>query len=65
MSDYPPHPWIPGKHIDPETGILPMEEWGSACQRGFVRDARFGSDQVIKGTNRNTSRKWRKLDEKK
>lgn len=26
--------------------------------RGFVRDSRFGSGQVIKGTNRATVRKW-------
>jgi hypothetical protein len=59
VEDMPTHPTIPGKHIDPETGILPMCEWGSECTRGFVRDERFGSGQVIKGTNRAVSRKWR------
>ena len=29
--------------------------------RGFVRDSRFGSGQVIKGANRATVRKWRAL----
>lgn len=40
--------------------------WGSECARGFVRDERFatGSERVIKGTNRNVSRKWRALDGK-
>lgn len=28
---------------------------------GFVRDSRFGPGQVIPGTNRETSKKWRKL----
>lgn len=48
--------------IDPETGIWPIREWGAACGRGFVSAARFGANsQVIPRTNRNTSRKWRKL----
>jgi hypothetical protein len=42
---------------DPETGILPISEWGPACATGWVRDARFGSGQVIKGTSRAKSRK--------
>jgi hypothetical protein len=51
--------------IDPKTGIWPMSEWGSACQRGFVSDSRFSpSDTVIKRTNRETSRKWRRLEPK-
>jgi hypothetical protein len=63
--------WIPVKlpceakphTIDPETGIWPMSEWGSACYRGFVSDARFSStSQVIPRTNRDVSRKWRQLD---
>lgn len=33
----------------------------SALDRGFVRDSRFGDGPVIKGTNRETSRKWRAL----
>jgi hypothetical protein len=28
---------------------------------GFVRNERFGSGQVVPGTNRQTSRKWRKI----
>ena len=44
--------------VDPETGIRPMDQWGNACYQGFVSDARFGSGQVIKRTNRNTTRKW-------
>jgi hypothetical protein len=43
--------------IDPETHIKPIREWGPECSRGFVRDARFGPGQVIKGTNRAKSRK--------
>jgi hypothetical protein len=47
---------------DPETGIYPIAEWGSRCAKGFVRDQRFqrGTEQVIPGTNRATSRKWRR-----
>lgn len=33
----------------------------SSLSRGFVRDSRFGEGAVIKGTNRETSRKWRAL----
>lgn len=33
----------------------------SHLSQGFVRDSRFGSGWVIKGTNRETTRKWRKL----
>lgn len=33
----------------------------SSQGRGFVRDSRFGSGQVISGTNRDTTRKWREL----
>lgn len=47
------------------TGLRPVSQWGNACQRGFVRDSRFGPGQVIKGTNRAVSRKWRKLDSSK
>jgi hypothetical protein len=43
--------------IDPETGIKPISEWGKACMQGFVRDARFGPGPVIKGTNRDKTRK--------
>ena len=46
---------------DPQTGIRPISEWGPECSRGFVRDARFGPGQVIKGTSRNKSRANRKL----
>ena len=49
--------------IDPKTGILPISEWGPECGRGFVRDERFGKGAlVIKGTNRNKSRAYRKID---
>jgi hypothetical protein len=48
------------KPIDPETGIKPIANWGIECGRGFVRDARFGPGQVIKGTNRSKTRKNRK-----
>ena len=60
----PTDPARPDKHIDRTTGIWPIAEWGSACARGFVSDARFarGNEQVIKRTNRHTTRKWRKLE---
>lgn len=49
---------------DPEitvkTHVKPIAQWGPECSRGFVRDARFGPGQVIKGTNRNKSRANRK-----
>ena len=51
--------------IDPETQIKPIGEWGGACGRGFVSDARFGSGQVIKRTNRETTRKWIRTQEVK
>ena len=47
-----------GYRIDPKTGIKPIADWGNACYRGFVSDSRFGSGQVIKRTNRETTRKW-------
>lgn len=58
-EDLLPHPTRPGKHIDPETGILPASEWGAACSRGFVSDSRFqvGTEAVIKRTNRAQQRK--------
>jgi hypothetical protein len=62
MSEMPADPRNPGKHLDPSTGIWPIEEWGSACGRGFISDSRFGGGQVIKRTNRSTSRKWRKVE---
>lgn len=34
---------------------------GNCLGRGFVSDSRFGSGDVIKRTNRNVSRKWRKV----
>jgi hypothetical protein len=55
-------PKRPEKHIDPRTRIWPIDEWGSECSRGFVRDSRFGSGVVIKGTNRKTTRHWRSLE---
>ncbi len=42
---------------NPEPGISPIGEWGNDCARGWVRDERFGPGQVIKGTNRNSTRK--------
>lgn len=51
----------PGKHYDLKTGILPIHEWAGACGIGFISNARFGSGQVIKRTNRETSRRWRQL----
>lgn len=56
-------PKRPGKHVDPETGIWPISEWGWSCARGFVSDSRFSpTDQVIPRTNRETTRKWRRLE---
>jgi hypothetical protein len=52
-------PKHPGKHINPETGCWPTCEWGYSCMRGFVSDSRFGDGEVIKRTNRLTTRKWR------
>ncbi len=58
------HPAHPGKHIDPRTLVFPVWEWGSACGQGFVSDARFGANEtVIKRTNRETTRKWRALNQ--
>ena len=54
-----PDPRRPGKHLDPQTGIWPMHEWGAACARGFISNPRFGSGPVIERTNRETTRKWR------
>jgi hypothetical protein len=61
LIDDPKHP---GKHIDTETGIRPMSEWGSACQRGFVNSERFATrnDQVMPKSNRAALKKWRKLE---
>jgi hypothetical protein len=46
--------------VDSKTGIKPISAWGYGCARGFVSDARFGSGQVIKRTNRDVSRRWRR-----
>ena len=59
------------EQIDKATGILKIEFWGngsltSHVARGFVRDVRFAGasgDQVIKGTNRTMTKKWRKAVE--
>jgi hypothetical protein len=49
--------------INPETHIWPIGEWGGTCGIGFVSNAQFGPNQpVIPRTNRETTRKWRKLD---
>lgn len=62
IADMPVDTRRPDKHIDPETGIWPVSEWGSECQRGFVSDERFGRGQrVIPRTDRTRTRKWRKL----
>src|SRR4051812_21720897 len=53
--------WPEGRHINVETGIAPIAEWGPSARRGFVSDSRFGSGQVIKRSNRNVSRKWRRV----
>ena len=37
--------------------------WGSECSKGWVRDSRFGSGRVIKGTSRAKSRKNRVLND--
>lgn len=60
VDQMPPDPRHPGKHIDPATGIWPIAEWQGSCYRGFVSDSRFGGGQVIKRTNRETSRRWRR-----
>lgn len=67
VSEMPVDPKNPNKHVNPETGIWPICEWGFECQRGFVRAERFsrGADHVIAGTNRATTRKWRKLNSEK
>jgi hypothetical protein len=62
--DLRPDPKHPGKHIDPSTGIWPISEWGASCYMGFVSNSRFGSGPVIKRTNRETTRKWRKLNDR-
>jgi hypothetical protein len=43
--------------IDPADGIRPVAEWGGACGRGFVSNARFGPNQpVIPRTHRKSTR---------
>jgi hypothetical protein len=54
-SALPISPVNPRFHLAP-TGAAPIYEWGASCGRGWVRDDRFGSGQVIKGTNRNKTR---------
>ena len=44
----------------PFSGTEPYQ-WGIGCATGFVRDSRFGSGQVIPGTNRTKSRANRRL----
>jgi hypothetical protein len=64
-STWFPHPSRPGKHIDPDTGILPIAEWGNECKRGFVSNVRFrqGTEPVIERTNRDVTRAWRRAGE--
>ena len=52
------------KEINPETGIYYIKDWGGHCGIGFVGDQRFAQsgEQVIKRTNRQTTKKWRKLN---
>ncbi len=59
-SEMPADPNNPGKHINPETGIWPVSDWGNECMRGFVSSSRFGGGTVIARTNRETTRKWRR-----
>ncbi len=63
LTDDPNHP---GKHIDPDTGIWPIREWGTECGRGFVSNQRFArlGDRVIKRTSRKPMRQWRELEKK-
>jgi len=35
-SELQPDPRCPAKHIDPQTGIWPISEWGAECRRKFV-----------------------------
>jgi hypothetical protein len=60
-ENFPVDPLRPDKHLNPETHIWPVSEWGAACGKGFISDPRFGNDQVIPRTNRTTTRKWLKL----
>lgn len=58
-----PHPTIPGKHLDTETGCFPISEWTGECQRGFVRNERFGpNDRVIKPTSRHHESKSQRAE---
>lgn len=59
LADMLEDPHHPGKHIDPNTGIWPVCEWGAICYQGFVRSERFGDGLVIPGTNRAKSRQLR------
>ena len=63
ISAMPPDPNHLNKHIDPATGIWPLEEWGTECGRGFVSAARFqrGNEKVIQRTNRAKTRAWRRM----
>ena len=56
---YKPHePLVSRARFGPnDPSPAPISRWGSECGRGWVRDERFGSGQVIKGTNRNKTRK--------
>jgi hypothetical protein len=61
IAQMPVDPRRPDKHRDPAGG-WPIEEWGYLCARGFVSDSRFGANAtVIKRTDRNVSRKWRRV----
>lgn len=56
-SAMPIDPFNPAFHRNPATGIAPTHEWGPECQRGFVREERFGAGQtVMSGANRNKTR---------
>lgn len=69
LSPDPPHPppetdaSTPPAAVEPEKARDPSipSSWGNTCSRGFVRDARFGSGQVIPGTNRAMQRKQRRV----
>ena len=43
--------------VEAKMAICDVSHWGKACATGWVRNARFGGGQVIKGTSRAKSRK--------
>jgi hypothetical protein len=49
----------PGRHIDLETGIAPVSEWGPECARGWVSDIRFAGRTTSLVIKRKTHKKAR------